>query len=350
MKNQNPLEFLDNTSLEKKWLDIPSELEGVDGKKKNIKIELMEDGKPRAMAFFDIDGTLAHLEIIHDKAIVELFPNEDPKELGDTYLKGFKLGNSFREFDRMLGIYSGLEKDRHKEWKDPEFYLKNRFIPNAKEIDEPGNEAHEDAAKMLEKYGEAAAKICEDLLKKEKENKEDSEVTKKPNIAPIFKLAHMYARLGIPMVGFTANAKVFVDKLAKYLRLSDIFIDIATDETMAGGGKENAIHYLINKMKEKGINVPKDRLIFVGDSLRGDIGSSLVAHDKDKEIHGQGVLVLKDKEELIQIKKEISEDPNLRDLVNKMEIHGFVEKDVPKDENGEPMLLSIYRDKFLEKL
>jgi len=42
------------------------------------------------------------------------------------------------------------------------------------------------------------------------------------------------------MVGFTANAKVFVDELAKYLKLSDIFLDIATDETMAGGWKRNS--------------------------------------------------------------------------------------------------------------
>ena len=46
--------------------------------------------------------------------------------------------------------------------------------------------------------------------------------------------------------------KIFVDKLAKYLKLSDIFLDIATDETMAGGGKGIAIHYLINEMEKKG--------------------------------------------------------------------------------------------------
>jgi phosphoglycolate phosphatase-like HAD superfamily hydrolase len=82
------------------------------------------------------------------------------------------------------------------------------------------------------------------------------------------------------MFGFTANAKVFVDKLAKYLKLSDIFLDIATDETMAGGGKELAIHHLISKLESKGITIPINHFIFVGDSIRGDIGTSLTAREK----------------------------------------------------------------------
>ena len=109
----------------------------------------------------------------------------------------------------------------------------------------------------------------------------------KANIAPIFKLAQMYSRLGIPMVGFTANAKVLVDKLAKYLKLSDIFLDIATDETMQGGGKEVAIKYLIDELESKGIPIPKGRMIFVGDSLRGDIGTSLTAEKIMPEFSGR---------------------------------------------------------------
>lgn len=332
--------FNQPNGLEKKYTSVKSELEDVDGNKKDIKIKIMEDGKPRAMAFFDIDETLAHLDIIHGKAIAKLFPDEDPKELEETYYKGFKLGNSYREFDRMRGIYI----DGHNEWKDPEFYLNNRFIPNAKEIDEPGNEAHEIAARILKAYGEIAAQICDELYQKTPEE------FKKSNIEPIFHLAKIYQRLGIPMVGFTANAKIFVEKLAKYLKLSDIFLDIATDETMAGGGKEIAIHYLINKLESKGISIPKDRLIFVGDSIRGDIGTSLTARLKDKEIHGQGILVLKDKGALIEIKKQISEDPELKSMVNSINIHGFVVDDVPSDEKGNPMLLSRFRDKFFEKL
>jgi len=332
--------FDDAPTPEKKWISIPSELEGVDGKKKDIKIELMADGKPRAMAFFDIDGTLAHLDIIHGKAIAKLFPDQEPAELETTYYKGFKLGNSFREFDRMRGIYI----DGNIEWKNPEVYLRDRFNPHAKEIDEPGNEAHEISAKILKAYGEIAAQICDELYEK------NPEEFSKANIVPIFKLAKMYARLGIPMVGFTANARVFVDKLAKYLKLSDIFLDIATDETMTGGGKEVAIHSLIGELESKGIPIPKDRLIFVGDSIRGDIGTSLTAKHTDNIISGQGILVLKDKEALLEMEKQINSDPNLRYIADNVDVQAFVADDVPLDEKGNPILLSRFRNQFLKKL
>ena len=324
----------------KKWISVQSELEDLVGEKKEIKLELMDDGKPRAMVFFDIDGTLAHLSIIHSKAIQELFPEEDPKELEEIYFKGFKLGNSFREFDRMKGIYV----DGKKEWKDPEFYFKNRFIPNQKEIDEPEHLAHNIADAILKEYGVIASRIADEIYKKTPEE------FAKSNIQPIFILAKIYSQLGIPMVGFTANTKIFVDKLAKYLKLSDIFLDIATDETMAGGGKEIAIQYLIKKLESKGIHIPKDRLIFVGDSLRGDIGISIIAKNKNKEIYGKGILVLENKEALIQIKKEISQNMELKKLVDSIDIYGFVVKDVPIGPDGEPMVISSFQEKFLEKL
>jgi len=332
--------FDQNSGLDKKWVTAQSELEGLNGNKKDIKIELMEDGKPRAVAFFDIDGTLAHLDMVHGKAIAKLFPDQEPVELEETYSKGFKLGNSFREFDRMRGIYI----DGYIKWKDPEVYLKERFTPNAEEIDQPGHSAHNIAAAILEEYGKVAAQICDELYQKNPEEFEKS------NIAPIFKLAQMYARLGIPMVGFTANAKVFVGKLAKYLKLSDLFLDIATDETMAGGGKEIAIHHLISELESKGIPVPEGRMIFVGDSLRGDIGTSLTAREKNKGIFGQGILVLKDKNALVEIEKQINADPKLRHIADNIDVHGFIVEDVPLDEKGNPMMLSRFRDQFLRKL
>ena len=108
--------------------------------------------------------------------------------------------------------------------------------------------------------------------------------------------------------------------------------------------------FIINKLESKSIRVPKDRLIFVGDSLRGDIGSSLIAKNKNKKILGQGVLVLNNKKELIQIKKQISKDPKLKMVTDSMNIYGLVIEDVPLDEEKNPMLLSRFADKFLEKL
>ena len=88
----------------------------------------------------------------------------------------------------------------------------------------------------------------------------------------------------------------------------------------------------------------------MGDSLRGDIGSSLVARKKDPKLIGQGVLILKDKKALIEIKKQIDEDPKLNEMVRSMDVHGFIVEEVPLDEKGEPMLLSRFHNKFLEKL
>lgn len=337
----NGLEYILNSSEEKKqWVNVTSNLESLDGNFKEIKIQLMADGKPKAMAFFDIDGTLAHLGPIHGKAIAKIFPEQDPKELEETYYKGFKLGNSFREFDRMRGIYV----DGHENWKDPEVYFKERLLPHQKEIDEPGYSAHEVASEILKMYGKFASTVADEVFK------ENNNSLEKENIAPIILLAKMYSKLGIPIVGFTANSKELVYKLAKYLKLSDSFIDIATDEDMAGGGKEIAIEYLLKKVSDKGLNIPKNRLIFVGDSLRGDIGSSLKAHVKDPEIIGQGVLVLEDKDALVKIKKDISENPDLKQIAESIDVQGLVISEVPVDENGNPILLSRFRKQFLEKL
>jgi phosphoglycolate phosphatase-like HAD superfamily hydrolase len=206
----------DNLSNEdNKWVTFKSELKGLTGKQSDIKIALMNGEVPRALAFFDIDGTLAHLDKVHGRAIIKLFPEEDPKDLEVTYFKGFKLGNSFREFDRMKGIYI----DGHQEWKDVEVYFKKRFLPHQRDIDEPGGKAHRIAAVMLREYGEVASLVVEDLYAKEPREFETL------SIQPIFLLARMYARMGIPMVGFTANARILVEKLVKYLKLADIFLD-----------------------------------------------------------------------------------------------------------------------------
>ena len=46
-------------------------------------------------------------------------------------------------------------------------------------------------------------------------------------------------------------------------------------------------------------------MIFVGDSLRGDIGTSLTARENNAGIFGQGILVLKDRDALLEIEKQI---------------------------------------------
>ena len=240
----------------------------------------------------------------------------------------------------MRGIYI----DGHKEWKDPEVYRKERLITHQEEIDQPGHTAHDIAAEILDEYGKVAAQICDEIYEK------NPEEFKKSNIVPILKLAEMYSRLGIPMVGFTANARIFVNKLAKYLKLSDIFLDIATDETMAGGGKEVAIHKMIEMLEQKGIKIPEGRMVFIGDSLRGDIGTSIKAREKNRAIFGQGILVLENKEALIEMEKMINQDPELRKIAENIDVSGLVLSDVPLGSDGKPSLLSRLRKKFMKKL
>ncbi len=326
------------SNQEKSSISIPSRLEKVDGSHAELRISLAEDGKTKAIAFFDIDKTLAHLTSIHTQAIGTLFPDADP-ELAETYFKGFKLGNSYREFDRMHGIYV----DGHTAWKDPEVYISERLKLYGAEIDEAGNEAHETAAQYLAQYGEAASAIADSVYQTKPEEFEQAK------IEPIFVLAEYYKRLGVGMVGMTANADVFVKKLAKYLGLADLFIDIATDETMVGGGKEIAIRHLIEDLISRGIPVATDRLIFVGDSLRGDIGSGAKFHEYGA-YSGKGVLVLENKNELIDIERQINNDPELRKIVDAVDTEAFVLDDVPKNQDGKPSLLSRGRDKFMRKL
>jgi hypothetical protein len=127
-------------------------------------------------------------------------------------------------------------------------------------------------------------------------------------------------------------------------------LDIATDEDMEGGGKEIAIDLLIKKLEAKGLSVPRRRLIFVGDSLRGDLGSSLIKVGEKMNIRGTGVLVLKDKNAFLEIQKQINTDESLKRIAESMDIYGFVVSDVPLDERGKPLLLSRYSKKFLRKL
>ena len=119
---------------------------------------------------------------------------------------------------------------------------------------------------------------------------------------------------------------------------------------MVGGGKEIAIHHLIGKLESKGIPIPFNRFIFVGDSLRGDIGTSLTAKGKNQGISGQGILVLKDRNALLETEKQINADPNLRRIADNIDVHGLIVSEVPLDEKGNPMLLSRFREQFLKKL
>lgn len=330
------------------FIKIKSELESLDGTFKDIPIMIGESGTPLAVAFFDIDKTLAELKSIHGKAIRMLLEEvlkegiKDPKDiegLEKIYFDGFKLGNSFREFDRMNGIFVM----KHYDWIDPNVYVKERLNFKMRDIDSEGTEEHETAKKYLNRYVEIASNIADDIYKN---NREEYNLSK---IRPVFALAKFYKALGIPMFGMTANGKKFVQTVAKYLDLPDLFIDIATDEDMVGGGKEIIIPKLIKKLEDKGIKVSKEKLVIVGDSLSGDIGSGFRYKGEGKEISIKGILVLKNNDELEEIKSKISENKDLKKIVENTDVEAFIVDNVRIDRNGVPQIFSD-KNNFLIKL
>ena len=330
--------FVNKNSLVK----ILSELECTDGSHKEITINITEDGTPMAVAFFDIDKTLAELKNIHGLAIISLFKEFFSKEfegIEDVYFKGFRLGNSFREFDRMNGIYNL----GHDEWIDPDIYIRERLNFKKEEIDNEGNDTHKIAKIYLDRYAEIASLVAEEIFKNNPKEFDSSK------IKPVFALAKMYKTLGIPMFGMTANGKKFVNKISKYLDLSSLFIDIATDEDMVGGGKEIIIPKLIKKLEDKGIKVSKEKLVIVGDSLSGDIGSGYRYKDGAREIFIKGILVLKDMNELRIIKNQISNNKELSKIIKNTDTEAFIVDNVDLDNDGIPLIWEN-RKNFLIKL
>ncbi len=324
------------------FMKVISELPCIDGSYKEMPITITEDGTPAAVAFFDIDKTLAELKSIHGRAIRTLFRelfDKDFPDIEEVYFKGFRLGNSFREFDRMNGIYNlGF-----REWIDPEVYVKERLNYSKKEIDSEGNNIHSSAKTYLDRYVVIASRIADELYQNTPEEFETSK------IKPVFALAKFYKSMGIPMFGMTANGRDFVETLSKYLGLSELFIGIATDEDMVGGGKEIIIPKLIKKLEDKGIKVSKEKLVIVGDSLSGDIGSGYRYRDGEKEIFIKGILVLKDNNELEEIKKHIERDSELRRIIKNTDTEAFVVDNVKMDSKGDPLILGD-KTNFLIKL
>ena len=339
-----------------------SRLEALDGVRHNIEVKLARDDKAVAVALFDIDKTLARLESIHTPAVYAMFPTAEqklkaalqvggediraarqllvnehgviPKDLlADIYYLGFQLGNSFREWDRMHGI---VVEERF-DWIDLKVYRQQR-IPY---IDEVNND-HARAGEYLQRYGQVAVQILE---RTQRDHPEELEAAK---IKPIFHLAKLYQRLGIPMGGMTANQGDFARAAVKHLGLSEFFIDLATDETMEGGGKELAIQELIRGMESLGIPIPQDRLILVGDSLRGDIG---VARKLSGDLKAKaGVLVLADTNELKTLQESLVGDPELAAIVQAIKVEGLVVDKVRTNRAGAPILGSRYRQEFLHPL
>jgi phosphoglycolate phosphatase-like HAD superfamily hydrolase len=309
----------------------------------DIKIKVDANGVPETMAFFDIDNTLAECGFIHGKAakrlFAEAFPDQDSDRMTELYLKGIYLGTTFRVFHRMIGIAGGKT-----DWEDPEAYLKwlHENPKNLKDVDESGS-AHNLAAELSMKGSQMAAQIAEEMFK------QNPEIFRQSRIKPVFHLAKLYQRLGIPMMVMTANDEPFAKAICKCLGLADSFITMACQKDFVGQGKEGAMGYLIKRAEEKGIRMPKN-LIVVGDSLNGDIGSGAKFMQEHAGCSVKGVLVVEKKEEgegkeeIAAAQERIKKDP----LLKNMSVDVLMPEEVGYDGKGVPNLAS-YRRKFQTK-
>ena len=342
-KINTPNTVMDNNQIEKaKFISIPSSLENANGEHEQIKIKLGEDGKPRALVFEDIDKTLLHLEPTYKEIRKKMWPEavarDGLEEFSKVHLDGFRLGTMWRELYRIYGIYS-LGKE---EWKDANIYQKE-FLAKGKEgehIDEPGDEYHELSNSLLEKFDDIAAKTVEEQAKENPHFFDDAK------IGPMYKLNAIYKRLQIPVVGITANPRKFTEALCKYTGLAEVFIVCATD-TDVSGTKKYKMKWVTKQLEEKGLPVPYDNFLFIGDSPDGDVGNAseypeLVA-EEHPEASVSGIVIIENEKDLEEAVKKLSG-------INDINIHTFDYTKVPTDKNGDPMLFSKNRGKFLNRL
>ena len=286
-----------------KEISVASDIETFGRRPRKIIIKLDSDGFPKAVAFFDIDKTLAECGFIHGEAFkklfAEIYPDQDPDKLTELYLKGLHLGTTFRVFHRMIGI----ARDGRKEWEDPEKYLE--WLPgHEKEVDKKGDD-HNLAAELSIRHSQMSAKIAEDMFNR------DPQIFEQTKIKPVFHLAKIYQRMGIPMCVMTANDEPFAKAVCKSLGLADSFIALACQKDFVGQGKEGAIEYLIQRLEGKGVPIPR-KFIVVGDSLNGDIGSGAKFMAEHGGYSVRGVLISEG--DIADMREKVEKDPNLKDM------------------------------------
>ncbi len=255
-----------------------------------------------------------------------IFPEvNDIAELERVYEAGWKLGNSYREWDRMFRIY----RQGEVQWKDPEEFRKEFIADESKRklLDEPGHTEkwHERAGEILADYDLKTKVILERMYK------EDPEFLKGDtfNMAATRHLLEAKTRLGELSVFMTANPRGLAEGLVRYTELYKYCFAVACDEDMIGGGKEIAIEGLIRKIGSAGLVVPRDRLVAIGDSERGDVGSGFKLMQKGGYTF-QGVLTRNTMSEVDVFKEAARTDPDLREMLEKMEVTTVANNDVPK--------------------
>ena len=283
-----------------KWRSVPAQIVEDDENPPVIRVALASDGKVLHVNFWDLDKTLLYAEPMHCAAVERIYPNAattvtDRKNLHKTYLAGFTLGNSFREWDRMRRIYEGGETH----YKDAERYARD-FIGNDAmrcKIDEPGHPEgwHERANEILQEYGKSALSMMAIDFQK---NPDDfrKKIVKPEMIAWL----QQKSKQGEAHVFMTANQQHFARGLVRFSGLAEYGLLLASDETMVGGGKEIAIASLISELRKWGLEVHPARATAIGDSIMGDVGSGAKAG------LGQGIWVVERRQDITAKKVHIA--------------------------------------------
>lgn len=307
---------------------LESSLENSRGEHSQMNVAIMSDGKARMVNFWDIDKTLLMATDPHGQTVELMFPEvENTENLRKVYFAGFRLGNSFREWDRMYRIFTLGEK----QYENPEVY-KKEFIDdeaNRKRVDEAGSDEHDRANGILQQFGRAAARWMKNKFEEDPGYFQDAKFL----IGPMTQLLKAKASLGQVNVYMTANQQDFARALVKYSGLADYGLALATDETMVGGGKEVAIPKLIQFLHDRyGLEIDDKRLTVIGDSISGDIGSGNKVQSQDPLKQFAGVLVLNGPEEVETLLRKIVEngDPELVKILRSMNITPIDTSQVPQ--------------------
>ena len=205
---------------------VVSALSDQRGNHPRLDVRVYDNGLSPAV-YFDLDRTLLRLDFIYRPALERLFPDvSDTDELWRLHSDGFKLGTSYREFDRMHGIIrEGIEG-----WEDPDRYLDER-----RAIIDADSPARRRSAEYTRRYADYAIEIARQWFGR------NPAAFSQAHIKPVVQLLRVLRRIGIATACMTANNETFARDVLAYSGLAPLFLELAGDESMDGGGKEVAI-------------------------------------------------------------------------------------------------------------
>ncbi len=305
--------------------NLTSLLKGPNGEVPELSVAIAEDGAARRVNFWDIDKTVLWAHDVHFETVTKLFPEaaaKDTKDLQHTFEAGWRLGNSFREWDRMHRIFI----EGQKQYRDPVIY-RREFIENdemRKKLDEPGHSEgwHERGARYLAKCDIEASAVLKRMYS-------EGKIKENVLIPAMVHLLEAKTRLGELNAFMTANPREFSNGLLTYSGLYKYGFALASDEDFVGGGKEVGIEHLMQLIESNGITVPKHRLVVLGDAEKGDVGSGYRLM-KRGDYTFEGVLVRKDIPEAEVFKRAAESDPELKDMLKTMNVTVIASENAPQ--------------------